>query len=92
VRSQGPAPWRLALTRHTSRSADRAASDLGALLSLGHPKEQGSLVRRGGDVPEHAAVAGGFGESDGGGHAGELAVCQPYGGGVADKANVVVEG
>jgi hypothetical protein len=43
-------------------------------------------------VPEHVAFAWGLGESDGGGCAGALAVCQPYSRGAADEANVVVEG
>jgi hypothetical protein len=54
-------------TRHKRRGADWAASDLHALLSVGHPKEQGSLMRRGGGVPKHAAFVWGFGESNGGG-------------------------
>jgi hypothetical protein len=76
--------------RHTSRGANREASNLNALLSVGHPKEQGSLLRRGGGVPEYTAFARGFRESDGGGSASEFAVCQPHGG--PDETYVVVEG
>jgi hypothetical protein len=94
VRSRGHAPWRhgMAHTRHIGGGADRAASDQDALLSVRHPQELSSLKRHGEGVPEHAAFAWGLGESDGGGCASELAVCQPYGRGAADKANVVVEG
>jgi hypothetical protein len=79
-------------TRHVGRGANRAASDLDALLSVRHPNELGSLKRRGGGVPKRAAIAWGLGEFDGGGCAGELAVCQTYGWGAADEAKVVVEG
>jgi hypothetical protein len=81
----------LAHTRHVGGDADRVARDQDALLSVRHPQELGSLKRRGGDVPKQAAFAWGLGESDGGGCVGELTVCQPYGGGAADEANVVLE-
>jgi hypothetical protein len=76
----------LAHARHVGGGAAGAAGDQDALLSVRHPQELGSLKRRGGGVPEHAAFAWGLGESDGGGCAGELAVCQLYGRGAADEA------
>jgi hypothetical protein len=82
----------LAHARHVGGGADRAAGDQDVLLSVRHPQELGSLERRGGGVPKHAVFAWGLGESDGGGCAGELAVCQPYSQGAADEANVVMEG
>jgi hypothetical protein len=77
--------------RHKSRGAHPAASDLNALLSVGHPEEQGSLLRRGGGVSRHAEFVRGFGESNGGGAASEFAVCQAYRRGTADKTYAVVE-
>jgi hypothetical protein len=65
-------------TRHKRRGANRAASDLNALVSVRHHK-QGSLLRCGGGEPQHAAFARGFREFDGGGSASllrEFAVCQ----------------
>jgi hypothetical protein len=79
-------------TRHVGRGADRAAGNLDALLSVRHPKELGSLKRREGGVPKHAAFVWGLEASNGGGCAGELAVCQLYGRDAAGKANVVMEG